>query len=46
MIINYKASEIRKRYLEYLKTKKISKLKLLISYVREITKFRRKEYDK
>ncbi|NDK07843.1 hypothetical protein EOM39_01195 [Candidatus Gracilibacteria bacterium] len=46
MIINYESSEIRKRYLEFLKEKKISKLKLLISYVREITKFKRKEYDK
>ena len=37
MIINYKASEIRKRYLEYLKSRKISKAKLLISYLRDIT---------
>lgn len=37
MIINYDGKDIRGMYLDYLKSRKISKAKLLISYLRDIT---------
>lgn len=38
MIIKYEAKDIREMYLDCLKDKKISKVKLMISYLRELTK--------
>lgn len=38
MIIKYESKDIREMYLDYLKEKKISKVKLIISYLRNLTK--------
>lgn len=38
MIIKYEAKDIREMYLDYLKEKKIKIVKLMISYLRDLTK--------